>query len=725
MIKINQFHAYFGDKDAARHLLLPCYKPLFRSLWCANLLLIFIQLLFLLFFSDNSSTLLICIQFCEMSSLALQSIPAILLCQPSVSISGFWRTGVVIFSWWLLSTLVWILSSHFPFIISIIVFILITALPPCLLSLLTLFGFLPSRIQLGSRSNRSCLEFLLFHSLAYLLALLFSIFFTYPIHLAYGLMIFFSSLIFPAVLYSTLLADTKFWRGLGKHNSGGIVPLSSSTSRSLPLPELTMAIVANEFQTLLSEIGPYFIDFAFVRVGPLIGSGGSAEVYLGEYKGRPVALKVSTPPEVTASELLIIRKETLIHSKLSSHPCIVTFVGVCIRPPQIGILVEYCEQGNLRESLQKQFFLWTTERRMRALLDACRAVCYLHTMGYMHRDIKAENFFVTQDWKVKLGDFGEAVEMKSYHQQSNGGGVSNVEQRDTASVDKGMRPKMTIIGTIAYMAPELVEGKRWYTESIDVYALTITLWQIWTGQEPYENIETFSLYQLIASGTHPPFPQNSPEGFNEILTQGWNPNSEQRISSKDLLVRVDSLVNTYLQELHSVPVSAATAASSSHSVSSSSVTGENGDHTIEENPLAIHTRNSIPHEALEMLGFSSVFDDCPASFEYEEFQHLHPPSSHTPHHPHHNPLKVLRGGGGWKQQQHSPLKSAPTTPTRARFLSFFSSPIAGDGEDEGEEKEEKVNEMDLYQSYARQSITEPKQNPILSFFNPNKFQRVR
>jgi hypothetical protein len=110
MIKINQFHAYFGDKDAARHLLLPCYKPLFRSLWCANLLLIFIQLLFLLFFSDNSSTLLICIQFCEMSSLVLQSIPAILLCQPSVSISGFWRTGVVIFSWWLLDPL-----ESFPF----------------------------------------------------------------------------------------------------------------------------------------------------------------------------------------------------------------------------------------------------------------------------------------------------------------------------------------------------------------------------------------------------------------------------------------------------------------------------------------------------------------------------------------------------------------------------------------------------------------------------------
>jgi serine/threonine protein kinase len=782
MITDNQHHAYFGDKQAMAHLLLPCYKPLIRSLWAANILLIFIQLLILLLFPNESYVHLLSIQFCQLSLISLQTIPGVLLCQPSVSRSGFWRTGLIIFPWWIVSTIAWILSHKFPNFISGIVFISISAVPPFLMSLFMLIGILPSRIQLGSRSNRGCIEFILMHSLCYLVTLIIFLIKPFPLHFAFALMIFLSCQIFPITFYLCLLSDTKFWRGLGKHNSGGLI----SSAANSTLPELTMGVVANEFQTMIADVSSYFIDFAFIRIGPMIGSGASADVYFGEYRRKPVVLKISTPPEVTASELLIIRKETLIHSKLS-HPCIVKFIGVCIRPPQIGMVVEYCDNGNLRESLQTFFFQWTPPRRMTALLDACRAVAYLHSMGYMHRDIKAENFLVTNLWKIKLADFGESVEIHSnplpdHHDDEEKQQYQQDIDKKSSQREAETR-KMTILGTIAYMAPELVEGKRQYTESIDVYALTITLWQIWTGVEPYQDIDTFSLYKLIVSGVHPELPNNSPEGLDEVLSAGWDPNPEQRLSSQQLLERMEIVATDYFDQNTNGPplmeLSAAEAAEmgmtnpgNGHAVQGTGTGTGTGTGNENRNPLRV---NAIPSEDLEMLGSSSFFDDSHShSADTDEINLYYDNSS---------PFKFF----GWNQlysassasaaaaashsyphPPHPQLKSRASTAaaamTHKRLFHFFGSDHQEEQEGTEEEAEAEGDDddgvalgprkhrthrhhdrhrdydnttaaaataedhseepiQDLYQSYSRVSAPEESnQTPVVSIFSLKKFR---
>jgi hypothetical protein len=266
---------------------------------------------------------------------------------------------------------------------------ILTVLPPLVLCVAMWTGMVPSRMQLGSRSNRSCVEFLMCYSAAIGIFMILSKgMMMYDISLI-GLSVccFLAAQLFPVAMYRTLLADTKFWRGLGKHNKGGItasIPLSESSSPRTILPELTMKVAANDFQSMLSGVNDLFIDFAFIQIGPMVGRGASAVVYRGSLRQTDVAVKVSTPPEVTADELLKIQQEAVLNSKLL-HPCIVRFYGICVRPPQIGIVIEYCDHGNLRESLERDIAEWTPLRRIEAALDACRAVAYVHSMGYMHR----------------------------------------------------------------------------------------------------------------------------------------------------------------------------------------------------------------------------------------------------------------------------------------------------------------------------------------------------
>lgn len=67
---------------------------------------------------------------------------------------------------------------------------------------------------------------------------------------------------------------------------------------------------------------------------------------------------------------------------------------------------------------------------------------------------------MTDKWKIKLGDFGEARAIVNVVEASD----EDAKERDTAQWDQ----RMTVLGTVAYMAPELVNADKQYTEAIDV-----------------------------------------------------------------------------------------------------------------------------------------------------------------------------------------------------------------------------------------------------------------
>lgn len=523
---IRQELAYKGDAMAALRIILPCYKPLFRGL-------------FFLFLSFSVALIIVSrmnlqrkeeekvIQFYSFSLLALYCITPVLFLQSSISFNAFWKTFYTLAPWWLFGTVLWAVSLKFDYLELELLFVYWTALPPMILSIGLLTRLIPSRIQLKSNSNRNTMEVTLMYSVLYCVAYTFFAVdndsaIRYTVSLLVAMVSLVGNILFPFALYRTLLADTKFWRGMGKHNTGIRFREELETGDDLVRPTIDLRVVSSSLQKMMKDIDDLAIDFAFLQLERHIGDGATAKVYCGRYRTRLCAVKLSNPPEITEEVIEEFVHEARIASSLN-HINIVQFLGICVRPPQIAMVFEYCEGGSLKSNLAANRDKWTMPMKYKACLDCAKAIECLHYNGYIHRDLKAENFFVGRKMVVKLGDFGESTRQRS---------------RESAATKR-----MSIVGTVSFMAPELIAASKHYTEAIDIYALGITFWEIWTGSDPYDGMSHFDIYTMVEAGVRPQINRDIPQEIYDLMRLAWATDPADRPNAKKIVEVISRMLD--------------------------------------------------------------------------------------------------------------------------------------------------------------------------------------
>lgn len=548
--------AYKGDVAAAKRIILPCWKPLQRGLVLLFILLGISQLTVFLVLEAHhyARSAIVIVQHYGLILLIVFSIPPVLLMQSSVSKAGFYRCFYILLGYYIMCNIVWAIcrvatNPNTVFSLEVLYFV-ITCFPPLITCVGILTQRIKSRIQLGSLSNKACVHYLFFYVLLYsmLNVAAFTAQQTLLAHPSrnfravvglYSVVILISGSFFPFSLYRTLLADTKFWRGQGKHNQGGIRYSAQVISGDLSTPTIELGVMS-DLQSMISTVGDHLvIDFALLQILDKIGDGATAEVYNGVLRGKKLAVKISTPPEVTPEVIAVFASEAHFTSLLT-HPSIVKFYGICIRPPQIAMVVELCGKGNLKSSLMKHPTEWTSVRQLRACLDAAKALEHTHARKLIHRDVKAANFFVGDWWEVKLGDFGEST-------------------WQIPVADRTDENRMAILGTVAFMAPELIaRGTRHYTEAVDVYAFAVLMWEVWTlGKDPFDDVTTFQLYDLVAKGERPPLsvfktpssPADSTapflvpdDGILEVMCEAWDQDPEKRLTMSVAVTKLTKIL---------------------------------------------------------------------------------------------------------------------------------------------------------------------------------------
>ena len=129
------------------------------------------------------------------------------------------------------------------------------------------------------------------------------------------------------------------------------------------------------------------------------------------------------------------------------HPNIIKIFGSEFRGEEVFIFLEYASQGDLYSAL------FNTGRppislrkKIRIFIQCVQALGYMHDQGILHRDLKLENILLTNNYDVRLCDFGWAIE------------------------EKHPSRRRSMCGTVEYMAPEVFQRKP-HTSKIDIWAL--------------------------------------------------------------------------------------------------------------------------------------------------------------------------------------------------------------------------------------------------------------
>lgn len=201
------------------------------------------------------------------------------------------------------------------------------------------------------------------------------------------------------------------------------------------------------------------IDDRYV-IDERIARGGMSTVYRAQDQrlGREVALKVLFPHMAEDRKVVDRFEQEARNSALIAHPNVVQVLDQGQARETAYLVMEYVPGATLRTLLKHGAM---TPRLALTYMDSIlQGLAAAHRAGLVHRDIKPENVLVSHDGRIKLADLGLA-RAATHHSGTS-----------------------TLMGTVAYISPELLSGEG-ADERSDIYAIGILLYEMLTGVQPF------------------------------------------------------------------------------------------------------------------------------------------------------------------------------------------------------------------------------------------------
>jgi hypothetical protein len=252
------------------------------------------------------------------------------------------------------------------------------------------------------------------------------------------------------------------------------------------------------------------------RVVDRLGAGGMAVVLLAEDEAldRFVAIK-QLRPHVPKHGTERFHREAKLGASLN-HPNLVTVYDTVSVDDALLIVMEYVPGTALSELIERRPL--DPARAVEVLWGVAAALDHAHAHGVVHRDVKPANVLIRDDGVVKLADLGVAT-------------AAHVSRITTVT---------DVVGTLAYIAPERLEGEGMGGPPADVYALSAVAFETLSGDKARRGSGPAEILE-IASTQPPPDLRDAwphaPARAAEVLARGLSADPGERPERASDLVR--------------------------------------------------------------------------------------------------------------------------------------------------------------------------------------------
>ncbi len=257
-----------------------------------------------------------------------------------------------------------------------------------------------------------------------------------------------------------------------------------------------------------------------------VGAGAMGQVFVAHDPklDRKVALKLVKPGAELRAGAGKLRARMLREAQSLarlSHPHLVAIFDVLERGDGLVLAMEYVPGASVREWLRAAPRPWPEV--VGVFLAAGRGLAAVHEAGLVHRDVKPDNVIVSRQGEVKLADFGLATLLGD-------GPTLPAAGADALAVE--LTQPGELLGTPAYMAPELFDGQPGTPQS-DQYAFCASLYEALYGERPFDSSSLAKLREQARTRQVRPAPAGSavPPWLRALLLRGLSPAPAERFPS--------------------------------------------------------------------------------------------------------------------------------------------------------------------------------------------------
>ncbi|XP_030628217.1 mitogen-activated protein kinase kinase kinase 9 [Chanos chanos] len=268
------------------------------------------------------------------------------------------------------------------------------------------------------------------------------------------------------------------------------------------------------------------IEFSELVLEEIIGVGGFGKVYRALWRGNEVAVKAARRDldEDAEQTLESVRQEAKLFAMLH-HPNVMGLLGVCLREPNLCLVMEYARGGPLNRALAGKRI--PPHTLVDWAVQVAQAMRYLHCQAIVpiiHRDLKSSNVLILEKVEnddlsnktLKITDFGLARE---WHRTT----------------------KMSAAGTYAWMAPEVIRSST-FSKGSDVWSYGVLLWELLTGEVPFRGIDGLAVaYGVAMNKLALPIPSTCPEPFARLIEDCWNLDPHSRPTFTNILDQLTAI----------------------------------------------------------------------------------------------------------------------------------------------------------------------------------------